>query len=553
MLRERFLRGIRRVPFGTWLSLPALVAAIVLLWAPLRFFLKHPSPVAFDDGYTVALAERIIDKAWLPYVDGVSHRGPLLYWAHAISQSVFGRFEWSSARHLANLLSVATLLSIFAAAVAARQRVAAAIAVLVYVWLVSVYEISAVFGVGGEQVSTPLTVGALALTTVALMRAERLGTRAGLLFAAGCLAAMSGLAKQTALLSVAPLGLWTLATALSERREGARRRWWLVAALVLGFVVPFALVILRYALSRGLGAFWYWYYVYNAQVYMGPHRDDSLRTAFDPLFDHRNYALLALGLAVATAVCARIAAFGKTDRSLVSLISAGGFEISVALLTVVTLVGALAPMRFFYHYFVPLFPFAALLVGIGMERAMAGAGGSRWALVAASATAIIFVFLMTLFAQDRLMRGLREARDRGGWSGVLPEPICDYLDQNSQPGSPIFVWGFDGDVYVTCRRPPATRFVYLTMVAGVVPDRSWRPPSAAAVAPRAREQLIADLTESKPGVVLDMPKNLKGVSLHSVPELVAHLKDHYCEMPTIHAKDGRAATPWLRRGTAQCP
>jgi len=64
---------------------------------------------------------------------------------------------------------------------------------------------------------------------------------------------------------------------------------------------------------------------------------------------------------------------------------------------------------------------------------------------------------------------------------------------------------------------------------------------------------FADLTETRPDVVLDMPGHLKGVSLRAVPELLGHMKEHYCEMPAIRAKDGRAATPWLRRGTARCP
>lgn len=553
MALRRAWDALRRVAPAAWLSVPALVAAVALLWTPLSFFLKNPSPVSFDDGYTVALAERIIDRSWLPYVDGCSHRGPLLYWAHAISQYTFGRFEWSSARHLANVLALATVASTWVAAAAARRWVAGGVAALIYVWLSCVYEVSAAFGVGGEHVSTPLTVGALALTSVALLRASRLRSRVALLAAAGCLAALGALAKQTALVSIAPLGLWTLSASLAQRKAG-QTRWWLLAlALVLGFALPFVVVVLRYALAKNLGTFWYWYYVYNAEVYMAPHRNDSLRTAFDPLFDHRNFAMLALAIAVVSAVCSRIAAFGKSTRNLALLYAEGGFELTVALLCVVTMVGALAPMRFFYHYFVPLFPFAALLAGLGVERALARADGPRWAFFTASAVALACVFGMTLYAHDRLMRGLRESRSKGSWSGVHPEPICQYLDESSRPGAPFFVWGFDGDLYVTCRRAPATRFIYLTMVAGVIPDRTWQAPSTAAVAPHAREQLLADLTETRPDVVLDMPGHLKGVSLTTVPELLGHMKEHYCEMPAIRAKDGRVATPWLRRGTARCP
>src|SRR6185436_8033131 len=75
---------------------------------------RIPAPIGFDEGYIAALAERMIDGRWLPYFDGVSHRGPLLYWVQAVAQILGGRQEWAGTRWLAFCAFQATLLLQFA-------------------------------------------------------------------------------------------------------------------------------------------------------------------------------------------------------------------------------------------------------------------------------------------------------------------------------------------------------------------------------------------------------------------------------------------------------
>ncbi|MBK7579898.1 MAG: hypothetical protein IPI67_06790 [Myxococcales bacterium] len=550
---KRIFFLIRRSPFETWISLAALVAAFVMFGRELAFFQRHPGPVAFDDGYTVAFAERIIDRSWLPYVDACSHRGPLLYWLTAVFQNLFGRFSWVGSRNLSFVLWFATITAVYVTAMAAKRRVAAGVGVLLLVWFAAVYDVPATFGVGGESIASPLTVFALALVTIALERLERLRGRAVLLFLAGSLAALAGLAKQTALPTIAPLALWTAAVWWSDRAEPGRRSGYLLLALGAGFVLPIVAVLARYAVAGHLGSFWYWYYVYNAEVYMAPHRADSFRTVFDRLFDHRSYALLGLAVLVIGSLLARIAALGPRPWQPAREYTKGGFELTLVWLTLLALLGALAPLRFFFHYFLPLFPLAALLVGVGIERTFMQAGGSRAAFAAASALVVVSLFAITLFAHDRLMRGLRESRKAGDWSGVYPEPVCDFIDAHSKPGSPLFIWGFDADVYVTCRRKPASRFVYLTLVAGVVPDSSWHEPNPQRVARDSRAQLLSDLEEAKPDVVLEILENMKGVSMSVAPEIFQHVDARYCRAAALKTKDGRVVTPWLLNNGQACP
>ncbi|GMV16432.1 MAG: hypothetical protein AMXMBFR56_46560 [Polyangiaceae bacterium] len=552
MLR-RLLSFFRRIPFETWLSLAALVAAFLMFGRELAFFRRQPSPVAFDDGYTAAFAERIIDRSWLPYVDACSHRGPLLYWLIAVFQKLFGRFSWVGPRNLSFVLWFATIAAVYVSAMAAKRRVAAGIGVLLLVWFAAVYDVPATFGVGGESIAAPLVVFALALVTIALDRLEALRWRAVLLFLAGSLAALAGLAKQTALPSIAPLALWTAAVWWSDRAEPGRRSGFLLLALGAGFLLPILAVLARYAAGGHLRTFWYWYYVYNAEVYMAPHRDDSFRTVFDRLFDHRSYALLGLAVLVIVGLLARVAALGPRPWRLSREYGKGGFELTLVWLTLLALVGALAPLRFFYHYFLPLFPLAALLVGLGVERAFAQAGGSRAAFGVASALAVVSLFAVTLFAHDRLMRGLTDARKGGGWSGVYPEPVCDFIDLHSKPGTPLFIWGFDADLYVTCRRKPASRFLYLTVVAGTVPDSSWHEPDPRRVARNSRQQLLADLEEANPEIVLEMTGHMKGVGMNVAPEIFQYVDARYCRGAVLKTKSGRDVTPWLLRQGPACP
>src|SRR4051812_42973949 len=61
-----------------------------------RWFLVYsPASIGFDEGHTVGFSERIIHHHFLPYVDAVCHRGPLMYWYAAVFQALWGPYRWT--------------------------------------------------------------------------------------------------------------------------------------------------------------------------------------------------------------------------------------------------------------------------------------------------------------------------------------------------------------------------------------------------------------------------------------------------------------------------
>jgi len=555
--RARVLRGLRA--FGAFivsdlaLSAVAVLIASLLLARAQAFFLASPSPVAFDDGYTVALGERLIDHHWLPYVDGCSHRGPLLYWSVAIAQKLSGRFNWFGPRWLEIFLSFGSVLGMVVASVATRRYVMGAIAALVYVYVMSIFEVGPAYGVLGETVAAPFVVWSLTCAALGIISARSFHARAAWLILAGIAAGLAGLAKQTALATIGPVALWALFAALAQSDLSRGRRALLAAAAPIGFLAVVAVTLFRYAINGALGAFWYWYYTYNTQVYMHPFKAVPFRREFDGLFGREHWVLLALLLTTIAAVGGYFSRVARAEKKLACAGGPAGFELCLGLLMFVIFAGAAAPMRFWNHYFLAMFPLGALLAGAGVDRALEGTRGNRGLRFLALLTTLGSLTAFTLYAADLRNIELNRQRRGGSWSGVKPEPICDYIDQHSTKDAFTFIWGFDSDLYVTCGRKPATRFLYLTLVAGTVPGGSWQDIRPERVARGSRQHIIEDLNKTQPPVILDMPGNMGGVSLQVVPELVQLTNRDYCRQPPIRSKNGRMATPYLRKQAAVCP
>jgi hypothetical protein len=160
------------------------------------------------------------------------------------------------------------------------------------------------------------------------------------------------------------------------------------------------------------------------------------------------------------------------------------------------------------------------------------------------------VVLLVALCGGKRLEVLGKERRQGAWENPRPDPICAQLDRYVRPGEPIFIWGFDGDLYITCRRPPATRFTYTTSVAGVVPP-FWGEPRPDREGRGARALLRGDLARSKPAVILDIPL-IGGVTMQSLPDLAAVLTRDYCPVEGVIGKRGRQPKFFARRDRGLC-
>jgi len=530
------------------LGLAFVVAGVAAFLAfRIHFFFLEPKGVlvGYDERYLAPFGLRMIDGASLPYVDAVSHRGPLLYWMVELFQRVIGPFEWAALRWLSLVFTGLTIAACFAVGVVTRRPMAGAIGALVFAYLVTcVLEVGAGIGANGELVASPFAVAALAFVGWGL---ERSSPRWSPLWLAlgGASAACAGLAKQTSVVTIVPLFVWVGLSAWGNRRSVLRG----LASLVGGWLLPLLATVGVYAARGHLSTFWYWFASYNARIYMEPYpRGEDLRIVVEHLNQH---PLVVLGILVPIAIAGVLplaSSASLSPRELARTCNLHGLEVAVAWATALTLIAACLPLRFWPHYFVSAFPFVGLLAGLLVEG-FVGRGSTPSRLMA---HALVASVLCAWFAYGHTQRlaALDMQRKLGHYRGRGSNEICDAVQAHSKPGDRVFIWGFDGDFYIDCKRKPASRFVFTTFVAGVVPP-FWKEAKPSRIAPGAPELLEADLRATKPPLILDFYETVARKSVHDVPQLTRLLDEEYCPRDEVQAR-GRKARVWVRREGGRC-
>jgi len=533
-------------------ALAALACAAVLFVDAHRYFTR-PDPAVlndFDEGYALALARRMIEGQWLPYVDGVSHRGPVFYWVVAIAAKVWGYDGWLSMRVLALLLLLANLLLGFLAAGLARRWTAGGILATGFA-SVCLGSMSSHDGMAAnaELLVNVFALGAFVALALALRSLERKVALVWV-FVAGALGMLGGLSKQVGLVALGPLGLWLACATLSRSSLPRRRRWLLVLVFAAGVITPAAVVLARYALAGELATFRYYFLTYNTEVYLGGighHSAAQFRLFWTRKLDLLIVAAPFVGLAL-------VWVLGRTRslRGLPRSFDAVGAEATIALEAVVALAIANAARRDFGHYYLQVLPWAGLFGGIVVERALAQLSfGSRrrWAratllrlAVLAPATALSIAAWTVRLRQNQ----------KDGHPGFQSSkwPVCEVVRAHSRADESLFIWGFEPANYTACNRRPASRYVYTTFVAGYVPFLAHTMEVEARLsAPGSKAILLRELQASDPAVVLDCPNSMGGRSMLHYPELERFLRAGYCRLDV----DVGGPTPWVRKLAGRCP
>ena len=478
--------------------------------------------VSLDEGYLAAFGLRMIDGHFLPYVDAVSHRGPLLYALSAAFQWCFGKFDWLGIRLLACTLTLASVAGCYLVGRASgRPRAGAIAAALLAFMLCACVWYQAGLSVDGELASLPFALAATALALTALRRPLPDG-RQGALLVAGCLAALAALTKQTSAAVCFVLFLGCVARALELRSAGSAAPWRGCVAFAVGVVTPVALLVAVYAARGQLSALGYWLFRYNSEIYLDPYRGpEAFRTAAGWWSRSQFAVVFSVGAAMGLFSLVRSFAHAKalTLTALFRAYRQRTPEVTVALLVVLSFAAALSPLRMFPHYFVLLYPWLALEFAFFLEERWVALPGWRF---------LRFVLALVMLA---VLAGRLEILGTSVESSSL-EPdgtnnVCAALDRFSKRGDAIIVWGFDADVYLTCQRAVATKYVFSTPVLGVVPPRFGRQRDRWVV-PGARAEMAAEIERVRPKVVLDNVGRFMGKGIGSVPELRRVLGRDYC-------------------------
>jgi 4-amino-4-deoxy-L-arabinose transferase-like glycosyltransferase len=527
-------RLYRREPLGAWFG--TAWVALLLLRAHLTF-IRNPQGLNVDEGYIVAFGKRMLDGQLLPYVDAVSHRGPMVYWAGAIV-AMFGSTSWLPLRLASALAFIGVALLTFLGGRRAGQPLAGAVGALACAYG-SLIILAPMDGIAfnGEVVLDLFVMASFLCLAHGLMTGDR-PPSVRWVAAAGVLAMLGMLSKQVGATIFVPFGLWVLAAAGGHPGLRGGQRWRLVAAFVLGAVAPLALVLLRYAVVGELETFWYYFITYNFDVYMLPFKGVSRLEAINRwLVDNLLLAILALGAVGWGLGRVAMAWTGGGLRALPAAYHAAGFQVTVCLSAVASLLGAQLAMRGFGHYFVQAIPWFGLLAGMVAEP---WASAGRGPQVPSRPGARLAYHLLVLVPMLVMLEAAFAPRQRGrGGPPAQPPPICVAIQANSRPDQAIFVWGFWADLHVWCKRKPASRFVFSTFVAGLIPwflDQSREMDEARAV-PGSRDQLIQDLEKSQAAVIVDAYRGLGMRQLRRYPKLAAYLDEHYRWVSRVEGAD----------------
>jgi Dolichyl-phosphate-mannose-protein mannosyltransferase len=519
-------------------ALPAFVAVVLAVAFVIEthlFFIKpYPTTVCVDEEYVNAFATRMIHGRWLPYVDAVSHRGPVLYWTMALVDRLFGTSSWTTVRVTALAANLVVMLLTFLAALRARRPLAGAVAVLTIAFI-HCARMEAIDGIGlnGEILLDVFSVAAFFCVIVGLEPAS--APRQKWLLAAGILSGLGVLAKQVGATHVAALLVWILAAAVS--RPGLTRgdRGRVVGSFVLGTAIPVLAVVSLYAAVGELRTFIYWTVIYNAKVYMHFHTELVVVRTVETVLKE-NLVLLGVGsLAVAWGLSKPILR-ARHVFDLPRAYDEAGFIATTALQTIAGLVGGQAAMRGWYHYFIQAVPWCGLLLGSLIDegigrRLHAGRRSTALAHVVILACAVAFVRL----GISEYLEARRGERRGGGWPDHRNDALCKLLHERTTEKDSLFIWGFRPNFYTSCNRRPASRFVYTTLVAGLVPwfKGASKEEDDSLAAPGSREQLVEDLEKNRPPIILDWPDSLGDRPMARYEVLARYLEGRYCSIGKV--------------------
>jgi hypothetical protein len=516
-LRGRALALARREPVLPWLGLLWALALLVRGHLP---FIARAAPVSVDEGYLQAFAQRMLAGHFLPYVDAFSHRGPVLYWLGALV-AAFGQFSFLPMRIAAVLVFAGIAVLTFLCGRRAGFPLAGALGALA-VPFATVLMLDPKDGIAlnGEPV---LDLFAMAATLAMICAVDRGGRPLSRRWAAaaGALAMLGALSKQVGVVMLGPLLVWLLAAVVADETIDVRQRGRVLLAFIGAAVAPVAALVLLYAVIGKLGALVFWVYRYNVDIYMFPFRGTSRAAELRGWLEANRLSLTLA--AAALAWCVGLVAPLRGRRLAVS-VRAAGFPVTVALATICAFFGAKAAYRDWGHYFVQVVPWVGLLVGVVAEGNPAVRPEQRPGRSALLCALVLGAIVVSMEIQwpPIVARNTRMA------AGSTPN-ICRTIHAHSRTGDRILVWGFWTELYTQCERKPASRYVFSTPVAGVVPwffQYSKEEEDRLAV-PGSRQQLIADLEQSRAPVIVDASQTMGGRVIRRYGPLADYLDQHY--------------------------
>jgi hypothetical protein len=428
------------------------------------------------------IGARVLASGQLLYTDFVDNKPPLLYVFYAIAELLGGHGLLGV--HLLTVLLVVPLTALAVSAFHdhARAGVAAGIAFVVYGAAFLAHDMLAT--------NAEILMALPAAWAFVLLRRVPPGPAIGRGLLAGVLFGTAVLVKPQA-------GVWAVVGAvawLDARRAAGRagRGVAVASALVVGSLVPAAVVYAWFAARGGAAALVYWTVLNNFSYVENPI---TAREALERL------AAYFLPFLVVTAPLwwgclagARLHEDRYRRRLVLGLVA-----LSIA--------PACLGFRFFPHYFVQLYVPLALAAGPWLAAVVRRPLPRSGRVVVAWSAAMLVGFTV---ANAALYLGpLRVYRERD----PVFRRVADRLRADPCPG-PVFVWGWSPTIYYYAGLPLASRFAVLppARLTGYVPGNTASERGEATpgeIVSRHWDWLMEDLERTRPTLVVDTaPANL---------------------------------------------
>jgi hypothetical protein len=468
----------------------ALLAALGLLIA-LSLFVVATFGYGRDQGIYAVVARTILEGG-MPYRDVFDFKPPGIYLVYALARAFFG--GWPHGIRVLEVLSLAA--TIAGLATLARRwwgewrigLVAGGLAALVHAELEF------------WHTAQPETFAGM-LVVMALVVATGEGRPAARHIAAGFLFGLAGLLKPPLAGGGAVLALW-LGWRASEGWR-ARRRWTTAIApalaILVGGALPFALCLAWFAGKGALSALHHTFFVFTpGYTRLGWGNQNLVSLTYNAFAEW----LVTFSSGITVGLLLALAAWRDVkEREGVALV-----------LGVVAsqLLGVALQGKFFPYHYAACWPLTALVAALGWWSAWSfcAARGDR-ALAVLAAVFGLSLALRTaskdlpdpfFYRVTKRMRVFLWQRDDqaafdelvsvADVSGRANRLVGEALRRDVEPGAPIFIWGFEPEIYELADRPFPTRFIY------DVPQRvAWG-------RDEARAELMADLRARPPAAIV---------------------------------------------------
>jgi hypothetical protein len=369
----------------------------------------------------------------------------------------------------------------------------------------------------------------------------------GGLFLAGLAFGGAFLSKQPAVFDGAAAGLFLLAWQWRWGKLFYPQTLVRAASLAGGFFAVLGVCLGYFALAGALGDFYLYFWQYNVEHYTAVIPAADRLRALDPFLHRRHYLtanpLLFLACAVALA------------RVISAVFERGRRAINTRLLLVLWLMaayfGASYSGRNFGHYFIQILAPACLLTALLLRELWLRAGEddrevSRAWVLARRGLLVALVLLglgysLQRFGTDAALVKLRAEPPRAG----AQEALVEYVQRATGREDPIFVWGYNPEVYVLAQRRPATRYSNTNYLTGMLPWENHAPEidTSEHIVDGGWDIFMAELDATPPVLIVDTAtgnhRYYSKYPIEDFPRLETYLHQHYLYSTTVRDHRGR--------------